>query len=384
MQSNASETDWSLKADALSKQYVYEDGSKLLALDKVSFTLPSGSCLALIGGNGSGKSTLLKLLASILKPTSGRVTIRGRVASLLDLGAGFHPELTGRENIYFYGRLHSVSDSEIKGCIPQIVHFGGIDAFLDRPLKYYSHGMYLRLAFSTAIHMPFDILLIDEVLAVGDAAFQHKCIEHLGSVVEGRQKTIVIVSHHMNLLSRLCDSALWLSQGRVAGFDAFSRISSEYLQSQLHGTIFQKASVCSLVSCAWDRAHAVYRTGDVARLTIQIHVHNTLESVQIRVNIFDLSEHFITHLDHGFQCDESISLLPGVHRIHIQIPGMDFYPGQYFCRVSIYSEGVLILRQLAAAPFTVENSRWLHMTNARTTVRTGIYLKHSFDFKKEE
>ncbi len=384
MQSNVSETNWALKADALSKQYVYEDGSKLLALDKVSFTLPAGSCLALIGGNGSGKSTLLKLLAGILKPSSGRVTLRGRVASLLDLGAGFHPELTGRENIYFYGRLHNVSDCEIKEYIPQIEHFGGIEAFLDRPLKYYSHGMYLRLAFSTAIHMPFDILLIDEVLAVGDTAFQRKCIEHLGGVVEGRQKTIVLVSHHMNLLSRLCDSALWLSQGRVEGFDVFSRISSEYLQSQLHDTIFQRAGLCSLMSCAWDRANAVYHTGDPALLTVRIQVYNTLKSVQIRVNIFDLSEHFITHLDNGFQFDDVISLSPGVHRIHIHFPAMEIFPGQYFCRVSIYSEGALILRQTATAPFTIENPSWLHMTNAHTTLRTGIYLKHFFDFQKDD
>lgn len=384
MPSNAFKTDWAVKAEALSKKYVFDDGSVLTALSDLRFTLQRGSCLALIGSNGSGKSTLLKLLAGILKPTSGSVIIRGRIASLLDLGAGFHPELTGRENVYFYGRLHNVSDREIKQYIPEIEQFGSIGAFMDRPLKYYSHGMYLRLAFSTAIHMPFDILLIDEVLAVGDAAFQQKCIEHLLKIVSERQKTIVLVSHHMNLLSRLCDSALWLSQGRLMRLDSFEKVSAEYLRSQMHNVTFQKADQCSIISCAWERESTVYQTGDPGVLIVKLQTFNNLESVQIRVNIFDHTENFITHLDYGLQCDDVITLSIGVHSIYIQIPCMDFFPGQYYCRISIYANDSLIVRQMAAAPFSVENTRWIKMKNAHTTLRTGIYLKHFFELRRED
>lgn len=384
MRSNASDISWALRAEGLSKKYIFDDGGCMTVLADVSFVLPRGSCTALIGPNGSGKSTLLKLLAGILKPTSGSVVTRGRVASLLDLGAGFHPELTGRENIYFYGRLLNLYDRDIDEVLPDITSFSGVGEFIHRPLKYYSHGMYLRLAFATAIHMPFDILLIDEVLAVGDMAFQQKCLSRLRSLKSDQQKTIVLTSHHMNLLSDLCESAMWLSNGRLKAFDSFERVSAEYLISESKGIDYHKEGICSVSWCRWDREPSVFKTGDPARLTLSVESLQELKSVQIRVNIFDQGERFITHLDAGFQGDTDLVLSKGEHIIHIHIPELLFFPGQYFCRVSVYSGESLIVRRMLTAPFLIQNPDWIRMINARTTVRTGVYLKHFVEIEKRD
>lgn len=185
------------------------------ALDDVSFDIPVGDAVAILGGNGAGKSTLLKILARITPPTAGRVALRGRVACLLEVGTGFHRELTGRENIYLNGAVLGMSRAEVRGCFAEIVAFAGLEPFLDRPVKSYSSGMHARLAFSVAAHLRGDILLVDEVLAVGDHEFQQRC---LGKMQElGRDgRTVVFVSHSVPAVRHLCRSALLLKAGRVA------------------------------------------------------------------------------------------------------------------------------------------------------------------------
>jgi lipopolysaccharide transport system ATP-binding protein len=187
---------------------------KFFALDDVSFQLEEGAALGLIGRNGSGKSTLLRILSRITTPTSGRVRIRGRLASLLEVGTGFHGELTGRENILLNAAILGMKHAEIKARFDEIVAFAEIDDFLDTPVKRYSSGMFIRLAFAVAAHLEPDILLVDEVLAVGDAAFQKKCVAKLGEAgQEGR--TIVFVSHNMNAVEQLCRSAILLDSGKL-------------------------------------------------------------------------------------------------------------------------------------------------------------------------
>src|SRR6201981_3867500 len=184
------------------------------ALKDVNFDVRQGEVLGIIGRNGAGKSTLLKILSRITEPTEGRVVLRGRVGSLLEVGTGFHPELTGRENIYLNGAILGMRKSEIDRKFDEIVAFAEVEKFIDTPVKRYSSGMYVRLAFAVAAHMETEILLVDEVLAVGDAEFQKKCLGKMGEVARcGR--TILFVSHNMGSVASLCESALLLQDGRV-------------------------------------------------------------------------------------------------------------------------------------------------------------------------
>jgi len=198
------------------------------ALRDVSFNVPAGTTFGIVGENGSGKSTLLKIIARIIKPTAGNVRVNGRVAALLELGAGFHPELTGRENIYLYGSILGLSRREVTACFDGIVDFAELGDFIDTPVKHYSSGMLVRLGFAVAVHLNPDILITDEVLAVGDEAFQHKC---LGRIYEFARvgKTIILVSHDLNLVRQLCDQALWLDQGRVRALGDPVAVTRAYL-----------------------------------------------------------------------------------------------------------------------------------------------------------
>lgn len=184
------------------------------ALEEVDFAVEPGETVAIIGRNGAGKSTLLKILSRITPPTTGRITMRGRVASLLEVGTGFHPELTGRENIYLNGAILGMTRREITRKFDEIVDFAEIEKFIDTPVKRYSSGMYVRLAFAVAAHLEPEILIVDEVLAVGDAAFQRKCLGKMGDVARGG-RTVLFVSHNMSAVKTLCRRAIYLERGRV-------------------------------------------------------------------------------------------------------------------------------------------------------------------------
>ena len=190
---------------------VYED---FWALKDVGFSLKRGEILGICGGNGSGKSTLLKVIANILPMSHGRITVRGKIATLLDLGTGFLPELTGRENIALNGAIMGLSDAEIASKMESIIDFADLGTFINSPIKTYSAGMYMRLGFAIAVHVNADILLIDEILAVGDEEFQRKCIPELQQL-QRNGTAMVIASHALNMLSALCDRVIWLDGGRV-------------------------------------------------------------------------------------------------------------------------------------------------------------------------
>src|SRR5438132_10052669 len=182
------------------------------ALTDVSFTVSKGSTYGVIGRNGSGKSTALKLVAGITKPTSGAVRVQGRISALIELGAGFHPEISGRENVFINGIMLGLSKREIQERFDEIVEFAELQEFINAPVKTYSSGMYMRLGFAVAIHVNPDVLLVDELLAVGDEGFTHKCLDKFGEF-KRRGKTVLIVTHSLNLIERLCDDAVWLDAG---------------------------------------------------------------------------------------------------------------------------------------------------------------------------
>ena len=217
----------SLEHPKLDQSRINENGD-FLALNGLNFSVSQGEVIGIIGANGSGKSTLLKILSRITEPSSGKAHIRGKVASLLEVGTGFHPELTGRENIYINGAILGMSRKEVNQKYDEIVEFSGVGDFLDTPVKRYSSGMTIRLGFAVAAHLEPDILIVDEVLAVGDASFQKKCIGKMQNVA-GSGRTVLFVSHNMNSVSSLCDRGILLKNGSIQKDDSIHNVIDEYL-----------------------------------------------------------------------------------------------------------------------------------------------------------
>lgn len=251
------------------------------ALQDLSFQINQGEVVGIIGSNGAGKSTLLKLLSRITVPTTGRIRIEGRVASLLEVGTGFHQELTGRENIFLNGAILGMTRAEIIRKFDEIVAFSEIEKFLDTPVKRYSSGMYVRLAFAVAAHLEPEILIVDEVLAVGDVAFQRKCLGKMGSFAQSG-KTVLFVSHNMEALRNLCQRGLWLKNGRLEGDGPADEIVSAYSQSTTthfaftptnpdHGLGIQKVMLLNSIG----EETQVFRPGE--NLVVKIFFHATKE-----------------------------------------------------------------------------------------------------------
>lgn len=203
------------------------------SLKDLNFDIEKGSAVGVIGKNGAGKSTLLKLLSRVTAPTEGRIKIKGRIASLLEVGTGFHPELTGRENIYLNGAILGMRKHEIARRFDEIVAFSGVERYVDTPVKRYSSGMYVRLAFAVAAHLESEILIVDEVLAVGDAEFQRKCLGKMGEVSRGDGRTVLFVSHNMDSIQSFCKQSILLENGCCTLFDKTETVISKYMQSMV-------------------------------------------------------------------------------------------------------------------------------------------------------
>lgn len=220
------------KANTLKEKLLFwnrRDNDVLHILKDINLTINKGETVALIGVNGSGKSTLLKLLTKIIYPNKGKIVINGRLTSLLELGAGFHPDFSGRENIYFNASIFGLTRKEIDERLDEIIEFSELNDFIDNPVRTYSSGMYLRLAFSVAINVEADILLIDEILAVGDQHFQEKCYKRLAELKK-QGKTIVIVTHALNVVKEFCDRAIWLKDGVIKEDGDSTKVVDEYLK----------------------------------------------------------------------------------------------------------------------------------------------------------
>lgn len=209
-----------------------QKGSNIVyALQDINFEVEEGTAVGVIGGNGAGKSTLLKLLSRVTSPTAGSIKVRGRIASLLEVGTGFHPELTGRENIYLNGAILGMRKKEITRKLDEIVDFSGVERYIDTPVKRYSSGMYVRLAFAVAAHLDSEILIVDEVLAVGDMEFQKKCLGKMGDISSGQGRTVLFVSHNMGAIKTLCNSTIVLEKGKIGLLADTNTGIREYLKS---------------------------------------------------------------------------------------------------------------------------------------------------------
>lgn len=206
------------------------DSDIVYSLQDINFEIEQGDAVGIIGRNGAGKSTLLKILSRVTSPTTGKINIKGRVASLLEVGTGFHPELTGRENIFLNGAILGMRKKEIQRKLDEIIDFSGVERYIDTPVKRYSSGMYVRLAFAVAAHLESEILVVDEVLAVGDAEFQRKCLGKMGEISKGDGRTVLFVSHNMSAVSGLCNKGIVLKNGKVQFTGAIQQSVQDYLQ----------------------------------------------------------------------------------------------------------------------------------------------------------
>ncbi|MDB5088616.1 MAG: transporter, ATP-binding protein [Mucilaginibacter sp.] len=219
-----------LKIGETNDRTVAGGGQFVLSLNDISFEIEQGDAVGIIGRNGAGKSTLLKILSRVTAPTKGLVKMRGRIASLLEVGTGFHPDLTGRENIFLNGAILGMRKAEIKQKLDEIVDFSGVARYIDTPVKRYSSGMYVRLAFAVAAYLESEILIVDEVLAVGDAEFQKKCLGKMKEVSKGEGRTVLFVSHQLNTINSLCNRCILLDKGSIERYDSTAKVIAEYLK----------------------------------------------------------------------------------------------------------------------------------------------------------
>ncbi len=351
---------------------------EIWALKDVNFTIRHGEAVGIIGRNGAGKSTLLKILSRITEPSAGRVTINGRVASLLEVGTGFHPELSGRENIYLNGTILGMTRKEIKRKFDEIVDFAEIEQYLDTPVKRYSSGMYVRLAFAVAAHLEPEILVVDEVLAVGDAAFQKKCLGKMGDVAkEGR--TVLFVSHNMAAINRLCSRVLMLKNGQVYKTGHPTEIVRQYLSNEdfeLPEVIFKKSSHTPVqfktVRITNDKGVISPYIGDDEGFIIEteIDVDETVSDIYfglILQNAEGVNVLFTDSRDSGNSLSGTFKR--GIYRFYLRFPAI-FAPGSYSIVLGIatgYPVKQLDYRERACS-FEI-----VHQSNMqRTAARPGI------------
>jgi lipopolysaccharide transport system ATP-binding protein len=259
------------------------DPGRFRALDGVSFEVPAGQAVGIIGRNGAGKSTLLKILSQITEPTAGEVRLRGRTASLLEVGTGFHHELTGRENVFLNGAILGMTKAEIRRKFDEIVEFSGVEKFIDTPVKHYSSGMRMRLAFSVAAHLEPEILIIDEVLAVGDAQFQAKCLGKMEEISSTQQRTVLFVSHNMAAVQHLCDRCIWIDSGKVRADGDAEPVIHQYLE-RLQNASGEEAVIKSneleiervLTKNAAGEVTNLFAPGDSLRVEVHYHARQRI------------------------------------------------------------------------------------------------------------
>ena len=299
------------------------------ALRDVSFDIAEGDVVGIIGHNGAGKSTLLKLLSRITEPTAGAIRIRGRMRALLEVGTGFHPELSGRENIMLNGAILGMRRAEIERKFDEIVSFAEVEPFIDTPVKRYSSGMYLRLAFAVAAHLESEILLVDEVLAVGDAAFQRKCLGKMGEVAQ-QGRTVLFVSHNMSAVKELCRKGLLLDGGRIAYDGEASACIAEYLRRVGESPIRLDAGARELVLGNLQihgSASNGIRAGEPFRVTIPV-AGRAVSNPMMFFIVEDFTGALIVHSRINSR-DIGVDRIDGLCRIELALPGLWLAPGMY-------------------------------------------------------
>ena len=343
--------------------------SKFTAINQVSFDIRKGETIGIIGSNGSGKSTLLQLICGILKPSSGTVDVNGRVSALLELGAGFNPEFTGRENIFFQGAVMSLTKEVMAARFDEIAAFADIGDFIDQPVRTYSSGMFVRLAFATAIHVDADILVVDEALAVGDMAFQKKCFERLGQLMADKQHIVLLVSHDLRQVERFCTRSILLQEGRIGADGPAYEVCQKYYETvnqdearHVVATNWSRARIESsgeaellsidLVDANELAIHEI-RTGAPLRAHIRFELLTPLEKPELIVgtqaaNMQFLSSSTTAELGIPMQLDA------GEHLVKYSLDQFPLSPGRYYLRLLIRDKDFrIVLLGEGLSPFSV-------------------------------
>jgi ABC-type polysaccharide/polyol phosphate transport system ATPase subunit len=352
------------------------------ALREVSFQVGRGETLGLIGHNGAGKSTILKLLSQITAPTEGEIRLAGRVAALIEVGSGFHPELSGRENVYLSGAILGIRRREIQSKFNRIVEFSGVGDFIDTPVKWYSAGMYVRLGFAIATHLEPDILLVDEVLAVGDAAFQAQCLERLNELRRGGT-TMLFISHDLLSIERLCDRVALMERGRLVASGAPQAIVTEYqhLTATSHAPAASDpqrpaASAAARVEAVTFRDGrggdvAVARTGEPLAARVHYQVESTVSDAVVELFYYSRDGRVLHCQQSTAVAGGDLTLVPGRGAVEFSMPGVGLQPG-------VYAIGATIRHRSGAETIDWFYGRTSLCVEPGRAVRGSFYTPHDW------
>jgi lipopolysaccharide transport system ATP-binding protein len=372
------------------------DLEEFWALRDIDLSIQRGDRLGIIGANGAGKSTLLKILSRITEPSTGRVVLHGRVASLLEVGTGFHPELTGRENVFLNGAILGMSRREISAKFDEIVAFAEVERFLDTPVKRYSSGMYVRLAFAVAAHLEPEILIVDEVLAVGDASFQKKCLGKMGAA-QGDGRTVIFVSHNMQAVKQLCNRGVVLRAGEMAFCGSAEDAVDDYLKGD--GETDSIASLANVVEML--PSDPVFRFDEITvtqdgesidqadngkpiEISMSYRVFKQTRGLRVYFDCCDVELNLLFRSFHDGDCDEIPTLDPGAYRSRVEIPANILGPTTYrlIFRATIYNQRSLVPPSGVPVMLNVEQAGRYNRTYLGDTFRGKI--APCLDWKTEQ
>lgn len=313
------------------------DSEYVWSLQNIDFEITQGDAVGIIGRNGAGKSTLLKLLSKVTKPTTGRIYTKGRIASLLEVGTGFHPEMTGRENVYLNGAILGMTRKEITRKFDEIVDFSGVERYIDTPVKRYSSGMYVRLAFAVAAHLESEILIVDEVLAVGDAEFQKKCLGKMGSVTKGEGRTVLFVSHNITAIKELCNTALLLDKGNLISQGDVNKCIIDYQKNsdtKLSYNYLEDPVVLENKNIFIKTYKAVPINGDMittkSGIRITVGFTSKMEGVDIDLSFFLKNSHDLTIMSTGLMISQNKDTEKRDYTVSFEIPPYTINEDSYY------------------------------------------------------
>lgn len=353
-------------------------GQFVWALKDINFEINSGEIIGIIGNNGAGKSTLLKILSRVTTPTTGNVKIKGRVASLLEVGTGFHQDLSGKENIFLNGSILGMTKKEIKSKYDEIVDFSGVEKFIDTPVKRYSSGMYVRLAFAVAAYLEPEILIVDEVLAVGDAEFQKKCLGKMHDVSANEGRTVIFVSHNMGAVKNLCTSSILLERGMIKNSGKTESIIEEYLNINSDLKISSREFEDKNSDIYFNRISVIPGNSEIPSTEIDVKYPFKIQfSYKGKINIPGLRLGFSIYSKNGIKIlydSESVKELSsdsenfsGNKTAEVIIPGLFLAPGSYFINAALHIENVQLfdLKENAIGFNIIESGSDLHRFNGK-------------------
>jgi len=387
---------YKLKSDKFGGNYSlplkYSSNKQITAIDDISFQLRHGECLGVIGKNGAGKSTLLKVLSGIVSPSSGMVQYQGRLLSILDIGTGFHPDLTGRQNIFMNGQILGISKKEISNKVESIIEYSGVSKFIDEPIKHYSSGMYLRLAFSIVIHLDADLLILDEIISVGDISFQKKCMEHINNLKSIHKISLVLASHNLRQIAELCDRVLLIEEGKIIKDDQSYDIIKKYtmdekkipkIESKTANINNVKGDINNMSPIEIKDIVIKDNKGDIISKTnrsneIIVEVRITLLTDNKGYNLgFAISDIYNNRLfgDGTMSLNEFSSLRKGDYLIRFIIPGKIFNWGLFNVNIFVLSKNkTVVIKMMGLAKFEI-------IENQKEKDKIG-YIPMKFDIQK--